>query len=81
MLEHDIIFIFVIDILIIFFLYFSISKPSFVKFFILIFIIVLTYYCYKYFSSQCYSGAILIINIIIIIFNFSKLSCVTEIIL
>lgn len=61
MLEHDIIFIFIIDILVIFFLYLSISKPSFVKFCILIFIIVLTYYCYKYFSSECYSGAILIL--------------------
>ena len=61
MLEHDVIFIFVVDILIIFIIYISISKPSFVKFCILIFIIILTYDCYKYFSSECYSGAILLL--------------------
>ena len=54
MLEHDILLIFVVDILIIFILYISISKPSVVKFFLLIFIIILTYDCYKYFSSECY---------------------------
>ena len=61
MLERDILLIFVIDILIIFILYISISKPSVVKFFLLIFIIILTYDCYKYLSSQCYSGAILLL--------------------
>jgi hypothetical protein len=60
-LEHDILFIFVIDILIIFILYISISKPSFVKFCLLIFIILLFYDCYKYLLFQCYSGAMLIL--------------------
>lgn len=60
-LERDILFILVIDILIIFILYTSISKPSFVKFIILLSIVILTYYCYIYFSTECYSGAILLL--------------------
>jgi hypothetical protein len=61
MLEQDVLFILVIDILIIFILYISISKPSFIKFFILIFIVILTHDCYKYFPSECYNGGIFLL--------------------
>jgi len=61
MLEQDVLFILVIDILIIFIIYISISKPSFIKFCILIFVVILTHDCYKYFPSECYTGAILLL--------------------
>jgi hypothetical protein len=61
MVEHDILFIFLIDLFIIFILYLSLTKPSFVKFGLLVCIVVFTFYCYRYFSTQCYSGIILVL--------------------
>jgi hypothetical protein len=61
MVEHDILFIFLVDLFIIFILYLSLTKPSFVKFALLICIVVFIFYCYRYFSTQCYGGIILIL--------------------
>ena len=61
MVEHDILFVFLIDLFIIFILYLSLTKPSFVKFGLLVCIVIFTFYCYRYFSTQCYSGIILVL--------------------